>query len=115
LKRDAWTLSTLLGAPVYRFDIHAGPIHARNAWLLLPKLPFSTTLIGKKFWEALRAKGFQKKEQIPVRFSLRFSCCNLFFFRVHPLDRSGTVTTCCGHCYVPSPTGFEPAQAMPSG
>ena len=65
LKRDAWTLSTLLGAPVYRFDIHAGPIHARNAWLLLPKLPFST-LIGKKFWEALRAKGFQKKEQIPV-------------------------------------------------
>ena len=65
LKRDAWTLSTLLGAPVYRFDIHAGPIHARNAWLLLPKLPFSTTLIGKKFWEALRAKGFQKKDRYP--------------------------------------------------
>ena len=27
-------------APVHRFDIHAGATHARNAWLLLPKLPF---------------------------------------------------------------------------
>ena len=24
--------------PVYRFDIHAGAIHARNAWVLLPKI-----------------------------------------------------------------------------
>ena len=27
-------------APVCRFGIHAGAIHARNAWVLLPKLPF---------------------------------------------------------------------------
>ena len=27
-------------APVFRFDIHAGATYARNAWLLLPKLPF---------------------------------------------------------------------------
>ena len=48
---ETWCMDTLdtSAAPVYRFDIHAGPIHARNAWLLLPKLPFSTTLIGKKF------------------------------------------------------------------
>ena len=25
-------------APVYRFDIHAGAIHGRKAWLLLPKI-----------------------------------------------------------------------------
>ena len=31
-------------APVYRFDIHAGAIHARYAWLLLPKLPFLASM-----------------------------------------------------------------------
>ena len=70
---ETWCMDPLdtSAAPVYRFDIHAGATHARNAWLHLPKLPFLDlicksadwkdiyrvilTLIGKKFWEALRA------------------------------------------------------------
>ena len=38
---ETWCMDPLdtSAAPVYRFYIHAGATHARNAWLLLPKLP----------------------------------------------------------------------------
>ena len=35
-------------APVYRFDIHVGATHTRNAWLLLPKTLRSSESAGKK-------------------------------------------------------------------
>ena len=35
-------------APVYRFDIHPGAIHARNAWVLMPKILRSSESAGKK-------------------------------------------------------------------
>jgi hypothetical protein len=38
-------------APVRRFGIHAGAIHARNAWVLMPKLPFLTSMCKSADWK----------------------------------------------------------------
>jgi len=49
-------------APVYRFDIDAGATHARNAWLLLPKLTF----LDSDWPKFLRSS--ESKAPIPVEF-----------------------------------------------